>query len=1043
MYTVRYKNVLWIDPDVRDYQVFVDSVNSDTLAVLYPEEWPDADRIGFVFEKGGPMAAYLQENVDRLLASRIKHMDFLACDTLPDWKEYYAKLEGITVGASNNRTGNLQYGGDWIMESTCEDVESIYFTQSIDYYSYLLGNGFNVIVIDTSNNVWTTGNRSIGRTTSGNNYGTYLSKTNMSNVQKVSTGYDNSLVLSNGKVYSCGTKNTAIGTNIVPFTLVPNLNNVTDIAAGEGSAFVISNGLIHGFYDSSFYSLDITADKVRNFGNYRSVLTGNDIVLAQMIYLYNGIVYNSTKVQISPVGVTIIEISMGRSNHWLGISDTGGLYLGTTNGTNQNISARVTSPVELTSNVTAISAGAATSTDSFDMVLVGKQLYTRESNDNVTTAFTKYVDTAIGTDNVDYISAAESVNMIIINNKLYTCGRNQTALLSRPINSDNLTFKQALKSVGSTNTNMDTAYLLPDTSVYIAPVISLLVNSIEKTTAIVNSSVKIGGTNFLRSNLSYLYVGNTSTDFSILSSTSIEFKVPNVVQTNLSVNLYTSEGTLVVTTSFTIPPLFAISNYNPSSVFARAPLQIDGTNFSLINYVQFGSTQVQPFSVSTTQIQLTVPIGLPNNVSVTVVDLYNNASSISTNLSILNLSIGSVTPTSAVRNASIMLNGINLINASYVVFGNTSTLVTYRSNTAVNVSVPAATSSLNYITLYDIYGNNTSILFTVATLFSVSRYNPSSVVPNTHVKIIGSNFSNINYVQVGSSKIVPNSVDNTEIVLTIPPGLPNSVPVTVVDLFNNSSSISTNLSILNLSLGSVVPNSAVRNASITLHGYNLSNADYVVFGNTSTPVTYRSKNSVNVFVPVATSTLNYITLYDIYGNNISALFTVATLFSVSSYNPSSVIPRTSLQILGSNFSNISYVLFGDQKAFPYSATPTLVNISVPNGLPNNVSVTVVDVFNNASSISSNLSILNLSIGSITPNSAVRNASITILGENLMNTSFVVFGNISKQVTYRSNSMVNVSVPSTTSINYVTLYDIYGNNLSVAFIVDPLFSNHRS
>jgi hypothetical protein len=88
-------------------------------------------------------------------------MDFLACDTLsiPTWVALYEKLieAGIRVGASNNLTGNIQYGGDWVMESTSEDIEAIYFTESIQYYKYLLGNNFATMVIDNEGWVWACG----------------------------------------------------------------------------------------------------------------------------------------------------------------------------------------------------------------------------------------------------------------------------------------------------------------------------------------------------------------------------------------------------------------------------------------------------------------------------------------------------------------------------------------------------------------------------------------------------------------------------------------------------------------------------------------------------------------------------------------------------------------------------------------------------------------------------------------------------------------------------------------------------------------------
>ena len=79
---------------------------------------------------------------------QVKHIDYLACNTLgnPKWEEYFKKIPCI-IGASNDLTGNLKYGGDWIMESTSEDIEAIYFTQSIEYYNYLLSDAFHTIII--------------------------------------------------------------------------------------------------------------------------------------------------------------------------------------------------------------------------------------------------------------------------------------------------------------------------------------------------------------------------------------------------------------------------------------------------------------------------------------------------------------------------------------------------------------------------------------------------------------------------------------------------------------------------------------------------------------------------------------------------------------------------------------------------------------------------------------------------------------------------------------------------------------------------------
>lgn len=71
---------------------------------------------------------------------QIQTLDYLACNSLnySNWKSYYdliCSLKDIKVGASNDNTGNVQYGGDWVMESTQEDIKNIYWNSNIDNYS--------------------------------------------------------------------------------------------------------------------------------------------------------------------------------------------------------------------------------------------------------------------------------------------------------------------------------------------------------------------------------------------------------------------------------------------------------------------------------------------------------------------------------------------------------------------------------------------------------------------------------------------------------------------------------------------------------------------------------------------------------------------------------------------------------------------------------------------------------------------------------------------------------------------------------------------
>jgi hypothetical protein len=164
------KNVLLIDSAIKDAQLFSTSVNSSTMAITYSysskktelltllkSNFTAIQRIAICFTSGkGGSKTFLDnksffepENLEFLVSLikelGVKNIDFLGCNTLKysNWTEYYKGLTvetGVIVGASSDKTGNIKHGGDWIMESTSENIEAIYFSKSIIYYSYLLDN---------------------------------------------------------------------------------------------------------------------------------------------------------------------------------------------------------------------------------------------------------------------------------------------------------------------------------------------------------------------------------------------------------------------------------------------------------------------------------------------------------------------------------------------------------------------------------------------------------------------------------------------------------------------------------------------------------------------------------------------------------------------------------------------------------------------------------------------------------------------------------------------------------------------------------------
>ena len=192
-------NCLLIDTSIYGFDIFTSSCNENTVYVPYNSTTLRTDfltsfqtatqslpmpvtRIAFVFHYS-PMYVFLENEeiftetntqllVDFIQTNSIERVDFLACNTLQDenWVLFYETLvnsTGVILGASNNDTGNIQYGGDWIMENTSEDIEAVYFTENIGYYTYLLGNPDTWSGIFTNNTVYFTGLKTYGQSGDG------------------------------------------------------------------------------------------------------------------------------------------------------------------------------------------------------------------------------------------------------------------------------------------------------------------------------------------------------------------------------------------------------------------------------------------------------------------------------------------------------------------------------------------------------------------------------------------------------------------------------------------------------------------------------------------------------------------------------------------------------------------------------------------------------------------------------------------------------------------------------------------------------------
>ena len=178
----KYTNLLFVDHGAADTDMQL-HCNSNTYAILYDfchdsdsimdyvKQFSNVKRISFAFHgqptgtdqyiphlfmNEGPLFdiddvsnnnSDLSKNMSFVIGLiqhfTLDNLDFLGCNLLKNtvWTQYLDVLQKKTntiIGASDDNTGNINYGGDWVLENTMENVKNIYFDESINNYANLL-----------------------------------------------------------------------------------------------------------------------------------------------------------------------------------------------------------------------------------------------------------------------------------------------------------------------------------------------------------------------------------------------------------------------------------------------------------------------------------------------------------------------------------------------------------------------------------------------------------------------------------------------------------------------------------------------------------------------------------------------------------------------------------------------------------------------------------------------------------------------------------------------------------------------------------------
>jgi alpha-tubulin suppressor-like RCC1 family protein len=496
-------NVLLIDKSIMEPRLFYDSVNDDTFPILYSSSSLKSELLDLLgqlsFQRLGIVFIHNRfldnqsffENTDFFKSLGVNHIDFLACDTLndPNWVNFYDSLSPITVGASNDKTGNIKYGGDWVMESTSEDIEAVYFTESIEYYSYLLDSvGYFVVGIKNNNTIWGTGSNNYGQIyndpyQSQNNTLTQFSSIYMSGTPKyVYTGNYYTIVLTeDGKIFGTGPI-SIVNSTIYIIPSLPNANigrvlyplnmsmigsrQIQFISAG-GTYFILlmSDGTIWVFGDNYYGQLGIN--------NNATVLTQMDTFM----------IYRTTPKSISCGAAHTIVLMTDNTIWGCGYNFYGQLGIATNDNVNKYVLTKMN-----TSNIGGTTPKSISCGDNHTIVLMtdntiwgcGYNFYGQLGiavNDNMD----KYVLTKMNTSNIGgttpkSISCGSAHTIVLMaDNTIWGCGYNLFGQLGIATN-DNVNkyvlTKMNTSNIGGTTPNsiscggLNTYALMQDGSIW-------------------------------------------------------------------------------------------------------------------------------------------------------------------------------------------------------------------------------------------------------------------------------------------------------------------------------------------------------------------------------------------------------------------------------------------------------------------------------------------------------------------------------------------------------------------------------------------------
>jgi alpha-tubulin suppressor-like RCC1 family protein len=926
--TSNITNVLLIDRDTLDYEVFYNSCNETTFPIVYSRscsrndllqilnnKFTSIDRLCFVFsfnlnyvflnneflfrnDESMPYSENVTFIINLINQFNVSTVDYLACNTLnyENWQNYYNVILSNTtasVGGSNDFTGNLKYGGDWTMESTGQDIEVIYFNSQIQNYQELLGGkGNSSIFIMSNNTIYGTGGNGWGGLGVGHQ-GEVLSLTKMIDTgivgktpDLISCGENHAVVLmTDGTIFGTGRNNggqLGLNTKDLRTSLSQMINNTgktpRSIVCGAHHTLVLMT-------DNTIYGTGYNGWGELGLGFNSTTLANEILVLNQMI----GVSGKTPSSIYAGQGWSIVLMTDG-TIYGTGLNDSG--QLGTGNTTNRNT-------LTLMSNSTGKTPLSVACGETYTIVLMsdGTIFGTGVNNEgqlgtgNTTnrTTLTQMTNNTGKTPQSIHCGFLHTI-VLMTDGTIYGTGRNNEGQLGTGNTTSTTTLTLMTNNTGKTPTAIHTGD--------VHTIVLMSDNTVFGCGRNYFGELGLGNKDFQKNTLTQM-VNNTGLTFKTIIG-----RPSTVVRVNPTLSNFSVPTKTFGNSAFTITP--PTSNSNGSFSYSSSNTSVATISGNTITIVGAGTATITATQAQTTNY---------NQGTITASFQVNKANPTITNFSVPTKTFGdsSFTITQPTSNSTGSFSYSSSNTSVATISGNTITIV--GAGTATITASQATTTNYNS--------------GTITASFQVNKVTPSITNFSVPTKTFGDSAFTITQPTSNSTGLFSYSSSNTS-VATI-----SGNTITIVGA-GTATITASQAETTNYNLGTITASLQVDKATPSLSAFSIPTK---TFGDSPFTLTSPTSNSNGSFsysssnTSVATISGNTITIIGLGTTTITATQTqttnynsgtITTTFQVDKANPSISDFLIPTKTIGDSPFTITTPTSNSNGSFSYSSSNTSV-----------------------------------------------------------------------------------------------------------------------